>query len=514
MKKRIPDTVIPLLLMGSSMLLLGLFLAFWLRNLYREEVNRLQERSSFIFIDAVRSAETRYLKSELLSPILSEYTLPNKPLDSIGTVRLFRNTVNNIEKLKTKLPSDSLQITAFSFNVYDSGLDAVTERKGDSTLIEITSKMNVQVDDARGQNGANRATGAILSWLLGAHQSDKQLLLSKERVDSFLTKQLELILLASPKIEQLPPKIKIVRVSDSLPNPKVLLSETYQDIGTSNTYALAVPISTSYILGEIWPQLLFSLLLFSLTMLAFYTNYKNLRTQQRLTTLKNDLISNITHELKTPIATVAVAIEALQDFGGLGDPKRTEEYLDISKQELNRLSILVDKVLTTAQFEKTEFPLKKEQIDLKNLVQEVLDSMKLQFQKRGATAHFNVKSNDFLLMADPVHLTNVVYNLVDNALKYSPVSPQLSIDLWLELPHIRLAIQDNGLGIAKEYKDKIFDKFFRVPTGDTHTTKGYGLGLNYVKKVIEKHEGSIGVDSQLGKGTKFSIALPRLVVSD
>ena len=169
---------------------------------------------------------------------------------------------------------------------------------------------------------------------------------------------------------------------------------------------------------------------------------------------------------------------------------------------------MVDKVLNASLFEKGDIPLKSESINLKTLVQGVLNSMKLQFQNKDAIINFASEGNDFTVKGDKIHLTSVIYNLIDNALKYSPLAPQLTINLQEKADKIIFLVKDNGLGIAKEFQDKIFDKFFRVPTGNAHNIKGHGLGLNYVKKVIEKHGGAITLQSEQGKGTAFMISLP------
>jgi signal transduction histidine kinase len=167
---------------------------------------------------------------------------------------------------------------------------------------------------------------------------------------------------------------------------------------------------------------------------------------------------------------------------------------------------MVDKVLKTAIFEQKEIELKFENNDLKQIVQKVLSTMKLQFEKYNALIEFDCKGDDFLIESDIIHLTNVVYNLIENALKYSK-NPQITINLIEEKETISLTVMDNGLGIAKEYQSKVFDKFFRVPQGDVHDIKGYGLGLSYVKSVVEKHNGTITVESEINQGSTFKITL-------
>lgn len=265
----------------------------------------------------------------------------------------------------------------------------------------------------------------------------------------------------------------------------------------------------SFILKQIAPQILFSLLLTIITVIAFVILYRNVRAQQRLMELKNDFISNVTHELKTPVATVSVAIEALKNFHALNDPKLTKEYLDIAQNELNRLTLMTDKILKASVFENKGITIQKESVDLRKVTAQILDSMRLIFEKRNAQVAFNPEGESFLIAGENAHITNVIYNLLDNALKYSPAQPVIEIMLKETSGEIILSVKDAGLGIADEYRKKIFEKFFRVPTGDTHNIKGYGLGLSYVAGVVKAHNGSIDVQSESGKGSTFIIHWPK-----
>jgi len=257
------------------------------------------------------------------------------------------------------------------------------------------------------------------------------------------------------------------------------------------------------------PQFIFSLFLLALSISSYLLIFRSLRQQQRLTALKNDFISNITHELKTPITTVSVALEAMNSFHALNNPTRTREYLNISKSELNRLSILVDKVLKMSIFEDREPRISLESIDLKTLTLEILNSMKLQFEQRRARVKTHFSKSEYSIQADRIHLTSVIYNLLDNALKYSPgPSPVIDVRLQNEQGRVLLLVKDEGIGIPAAYRTRIFDKFFRVPTGDRHDIKGHGLGLSYVASVVEKHGGSIEVSSTEGAGSTFTVILP------
>jgi two-component system phosphate regulon sensor histidine kinase PhoR len=285
-------------------------------------------------------------------------------------------------------------------------------------------------------------------------------------------------------------------------------------LGLSKPMEYRVSLQDTFwlIARRLGPQLLFSLVLVGVTILSFLLLYRNWRQQQKLIALKNDFISNITHELKTPIATVSVAVEALKEFDALKDPVRTREYLEISTQELQRLSLLVDKVLKLSLFEKQEIELRKDDFDLKVLVEDILASMRLQFEKYHAKVRVLAAPDQpgmLQLRADKLHFTSVIYNLLDNALKYSTASPEVVIDVHGTTDHILLSVSDNGIGIPADYRDRIFEKFFRVPTGDHHNVKGYGLGLSYVAYVVNRHGGEIKVRSTEGVGSHFTIKIPK-----
>lgn len=263
------------------------------------------------------------------------------------------------------------------------------------------------------------------------------------------------------------------------------------------------------ILKEITPQILFSVFLLCMIGAAFIIMYRNLRSQQKLMDIKNDFISNVTHELKTPVATVSVALEALKNFNALDNPARTAEYLEIAQNELKRLTLMTDKILKTSVFETKGVDLKFDNVEFDRITEQVISSLKLLLERRKMQLHYNKTGNDFNLSGAEEHLTNVLYNLVDNAIKYSPDGSSINISLQEEESFITLIVEDKGIGIAKEYHDKIFEKFFRVPSGDLHNIKGYGLGLSYVAGVIRNHDGKIDLESDPGNGSKFIVTLPK-----
>jgi two-component system, OmpR family, phosphate regulon sensor histidine kinase PhoR len=256
-----------------------------------------------------------------------------------------------------------------------------------------------------------------------------------------------------------------------------------------------------YLLGRMAWLLGASGLLLLLTTGCFVWMLRTILKQKRLSEVKNDFINNMTHELKTPIATVTAAVEALMNFGILNDPQKTQDYLSISQNNLQRLSDLVEKVLNLAVEDKQEIELNRERVSLAEMISELAASHRVRAVK---TVIFNMHIPfGATVEVDRMHFGNVLNNLIDNAIKYSHDRVTISFDFRQHPQGWQLMVADNGIGIPKAYQSSVFDRFFRVPTGDLHRVKGFGLGLAYARQVVEKHGGSISVASEPGKGSEF-----------
>lgn len=291
--------------------------------------------------------------------------------------------------------------------------------------------------------------------------------------------------------------------------PRIAIAYSYGSLsGDQQPYAIFEG-SSIYVLKEILPSLILSILLLGGVATSFYLIIKNWRSQLQLAAVKDEFISNMTHELKTPISTVGVALEALENFGVIDDREKRKEYLDISKHELERLKILVDKVLKMSTLDKDLDTVNFSKLDIRQITEGMLHSMSPHFKKHEASINYNCKGDDFSLQGDKVHLVNVLYNIIDNAIKYSIDRPHININLTEDHSHVSLSVRDHGPGIDSAYLPKIFDRLFRIPTDARHNVKGHGLGLHYVKTVIEKHRGTITATSEKGKGTTFFIKIPR-----
>ena len=230
--------------------------------------------------------------------------------------------------------------------------------------------------------------------------------------------------------------------------------------------------------------------------------------QKRLSEIQKDFINNMTHEFKTPISTIAVSTEVLKDTNIIQQPERLLQYATIIENENRRLKQHVERVLQMAKLDKEDVGLKKEVVNLHELIQEVVQSIGLALREKQGSIQLNLSAVSANLQADKHHLTNVIFNLLDNAIKYCTDKPSITIRTELKGEVLSLTVEDNGIGISDENKRRIFQKFYRVPTGNVHDVKGFGLGLHYVKQIVEAHRGRITVTSEPGNGCAFTILLP------
>jgi two-component system phosphate regulon sensor histidine kinase PhoR len=220
----------------------------------------------------------------------------------------------------------------------------------------------------------------------------------------------------------------------------------------------------------------------------------------------------MTHEFKTPISTISLASEMLNDKSISKTPEKIERFVKMIRDENKRLSILVESILQTSILDKGNFKLKHELLNIHEIIDQAIQNIQIQIdQKNGLLTHHLLATQPFF-HGDKVHITNIVYNLLDNAIKYSKEKPEIDIKTENYNNGIIFSVRDNGIGISKDNIKKIFDKFYRIPTGNVHNIKGFGLGLSYVKAIVEKHGGHIQVDSELNKGSVFKLFLPKDII--
>ena len=269
------------------------------------------------------------------------------------------------------------------------------------------------------------------------------------------------------------------------------------------------PTKQNYILSSM-NLLLPSLALVTIILCIFIVAIIIIFKQKQLNNMKNDFVNNMTHELKTPISSISLASQMLQDPGVGKTPEILKHISKVIHDETKRLSLQVEKVLQMAIFEKDKSMLKLNELAINSLISDIVNNFSLKVTSKGGKITYKLNATNDLALVDEVHFTNVIFNLMDNALKYSDKPLLLTIETWNEKDNLLISIEDNGIGINKEDVKRIFEKFYRVSTGNLHNVKGFGLGLAYVKKIVTEHRGSIKVESELNIGTKFIITIPTL----
>ena len=250
--------------------------------------------------------------------------------------------------------------------------------------------------------------------------------------------------------------------------------------------------------------LVFFIITFTVAFVALYSLYRQKKTSE----VTNDFINNVTHEFKTPIATISLACEVLADPTMLEDKDIRSSYVEIINDENNRLKDMVTTVLETAQLRKGQIKMNVELIDMHELIQKITDSFALLVSSSNGTLTVALNADNFHIFGDRTHLTNSITNLIENGIKYSTDSPEILVNTLSDEKYFVISVSDKGIGIPQKSITKIFDNFYRVPHGNIHNVKGYGLGLGYVKQIIHLHHGKIDVQSEEGKGSNFTIYLP------
>jgi two-component system phosphate regulon sensor histidine kinase PhoR len=227
--------------------------------------------------------------------------------------------------------------------------------------------------------------------------------------------------------------------------------------------------------------------------------------QKRLSEIRTDFVNNMTHELKTPISTIGLSADAIQGALSNADTERVRSYVDIIKNENSRLKSQVERVLQIASLSPKKVALQNQEIDFHALLQSAAQTFRMQLQDDDGSITTTFQAQHFHIKGDSVHITNVVYNLIDNAVKYTTLTPHIQIRTTWKSGWLRIEFEDNGIGIDRENQKMIFEKFYRVPTGNLHSVRGYGLGLFYVKTIVEAHKGKINLTSEPNKGSTFII---------
>jgi two-component system phosphate regulon sensor histidine kinase PhoR len=436
---------------------------------------------------SAKDDSVRYVISEfdLLTGLVSWYqiaTLPPKEDEKIN----FRinNLLSQLDHIREELLAKSNPITLF-----------------DTVAILSGKKANVVEDLAMSVQLANRPL----------HKR-----INTRRVQQLIQQELGSREIHSPFNMEIRDHFKLIyQTSDpqTLLEPEKLTRYTTDlfkgDIGESRgRLSIYFPNKKNIIAKNISYLMLPTIALFALLVGCFAYTLSIIFRQKKISEMKTDFINNMTHEFKTPVATIMIASESLRDPEISADDKRVNKLANIIYDENVRLGNHIERVLNIAKLEKEDLKIEKTDVYLNSIVEDVLDSMHLQVDKVNGTLTKELFAKDDLVIGDELHLSNVMFNLVDNAIKYSPNSPEISVKTYNSNNKIIIAVTDKGMGMTKDQAEKIFDQFYRIPTGNVHNVKGFGLGLSYVNDIIKRFDGKITVRSEKDKGTTFEVVLP------
>ena len=392
--------------------------------------------------------------------------------------------------------------------------DSVVVNNNGTRTIKVTTVKTEKSDSSLRASASSYAVGSpddmSAAWQIGLHQGIDGLSKPNPAVlDSILIERLVSYDVNAPhRLTMLSgaDTIAVISTQGYVPSSRAKdFDLSYGEEGEGKLYRLTMEPLTFVILRKMSGVIAASLILFLILAFSFWFLIHTMLKQKSLEEMKSDFTNNITHELKTPVAVAYAANDALLNFDAGNDPEKRREYLEISQGQLEKLEGMIEQILSMSMESRKTFELKRETIELEPLLQKLAGQHILSAGKP-CDIKVNVDSS-LVLDADRFHLSNIVSNLIDNAIKYSGESVHIDITAKATDEGVEIRVLDNGIGIAPEKQKHIFDKFYRVPTGNIHDVKGYGLGLYYAKTMVEKHGGTIEVSSTPGKGSEFILTL-------
>ncbi len=490
------------LLMWPSMIVLTTFLGIYLYKAYQTEQENLKKEVGYLFVNAVNTLEGGLINHLILKGDTLRKRINirrNLSSDSLKVMVIGTHDNTNIEFNATTMHTPGPSRTAARMSPPDNVIFHRRIKEEKRTLQQTEGMISLifqsEVDSTMGDTALGR-------WTISTNLTDSL----KDKFDDNLKKA---GLKITYTLRQYQDNSEGMGNSIDRPYQDQTVAGTYHDLASGEKYDVQLQSYQGLIFKKLLPEFVLAFLLLGCLGLAFYSMATTIRKEKDLLDAKSDFIQNMTHELKTPISTVRVALEALHQFDGFNDIKKRDDYLRISQNELDRLSLLVDRVLSISQIDKSLPAAQKEMINLTELVLHIKDTLKLQAEKQNTKIHILPSESNINLYADRQWVSGIIYNLLDNAIKYSDkAEPIIDVVIHKKNNQIELQVSDNGPGIAKEQQYKIFEKFYRVPQGNVHTIKGHGLGLAFVRRIIREMGGKISIHSELGKGSSFNVILP------
>jgi signal transduction histidine kinase len=495
------------LLIIASYILLTCFIGYWLVSRYSQEKSSLRNELQKDFFASEQKMLDSLIIKVLVNPVLKDEKLSNTLDSSIKTsakttiIRKRDASPGSTNKVHVDTNLMRVEVETKEWNGRNVSVDSNTSTKKQFRIVSndtLVGRERLIISSVKlFENQLNEQKGGSNKNLF--YQFSSQLdttILINDFNSKLRTKNLEPQWFSS-RIEEID--------STTLTNANLLFYSNMLNMSIGvNVYKYKF-----YILNKLFPNIAFALVLLALTASAFAIAYVSLKKQIILNEIRNEFVGNITHELRTPVSTVKVALEAIQKFNVKNNPNKVDEYLNLAQLELNRLDMLVHKVLNSSIYDQKKEPINLRPISVDEVIFASIKAMQANFERYNAEVLYKGNDNPFVL-ADDIHLQGVIINILDNSLKYNKSNPKIEIIVESSNFETIISIKDNGIGIPDEYKNKVFEKFFRVPTQNQHNIKGYGLGLNYVQTVVKQLKGNISVTSNIDKGCTFTITLPTI----
>lgn len=472
------------ILMVASALLLMLFIGRWLQTEFTAAKEDLQKDIFEQFIDARSRVTDSILAKNLINPILKDslkFKISSTTIENSShlgdSIEIFTNAPDDsmAEIVELRGPAEPLNADNFRIEIRNDTVD------------ELYQGVKMFITEFSGKAGEH---GFMREFIVAGDTSMLQSYFAQNLVDEHIS---------------VTPIWVSGREEKMFPPPLFYFESRMFD----TPYGVEIQDYNQFILKSIIPEIIFGLILITVITFAFIFSYRNIRNQMRLAVLKDDLISNISHELKTPVATVKVAIEALQQMDPVTQQDKMTNYLGMASQEVSRLDLLVNKVMNSILLDNGRQVFTQEEINPVTIVEEAITAMQIQAIQKGGHIKLTAPEHPQTIIGDTLHIKGVVFNLIENSLKYSDTVPEIQVNIFADDTKVFVTISDNGPGIPEDYKHKIFEKFFRVPSGNKHNIKGYGLGLYYAAEVMQQMGGTIEVKNNTDKGCTFTLTFPK-----
>jgi signal transduction histidine kinase len=481
-------------LMISSQLLLTAFVVYWLLGQYREERTLLHDHLKKEYLVVHDQLVDSMLMQHLVMPSLDDSVMIKIQVGKKKDAPEWLDSASTLERMPQLLEElrEDIKLDVVHLNgslPHDSGIRSIDV----TSVISDEERMvrSVKLFINKNQEAFHSDTGV---FIYAMHLDSASLVLNMKRAFQEMNWTFGL----DWPMEDLS-KAELAKIHG------IILG------GGPNSHlpALQVKHISAYLFRSIFPQILFGLILLLLSASALLFAYRSLQKQIALSKLRDDFIGNISHELKTPVSTVKIALEALRTFDLQKDPKVSGEYLEMASSELDRLERLVGKVLHHEMMNNPSLVLEKEECDLGHLARNVLRSLEIPIREKGARVTVSEEDGPCRVQGDRVYVEGMIMNLIDNSLKYTGENPEILLHIECDSSGTTLSVSDKGPGIPDTYKDQVFEKFFRIPAGNTHNVKGYGLGLNFASQVMAQHGGSISFSNLPEGGCRFTLQFPR-----